>query len=243
MSTIIDTASSVEMHGNVFVRRGGGIHLLREAEAVRATGRRLVGGSHNWVPTGSTDVPPEWTMTVTGADPGLMDVDALALRPAGARSAVVDRGIADPPTLPSAPFPRPLGTPTTSPMRAPGSTPRVPVGALDIGAYEFGAPTTDLDGGTPPADAGLGEDGGVRDGGAGDGAGADDGGCGCRAAGAERPRGGGNAGSASIVLVAMALGGGTAARRRRARARRRPARARGRARRDAPDRAAERGRA
>jgi hypothetical protein len=68
---------SVEMHGNVFVRRGGGtVNLLREVEAEWTSGRAIEGTS-NWVSTGSTNVPPEWTRTLSGDDPGFVWTDDL----------------------------------------------------------------------------------------------------------------------------------------------------------------------
>ena len=46
----------------------------------------MVGGDRNWVTTGSTNVPPEWTGTMTGTDPGFVDAAALDLRPGRRRS-------------------------------------------------------------------------------------------------------------------------------------------------------------
>jgi len=206
---------SVEMHSNVFAMRGGGsVNLLREVEAEWVRGR-LVSGTNNWVSTGSTNVPTEWTGTLMGADPGLVEIDDLAALdpgPASMSSAVVDNGLAPPPAFATAPFPSPLDVPTTSPLHAAGSLPRALVGTIDRGAYEFGTPSPAVDAGVVPGvdgglvgdtDAGPGFDGGPNfDGGPSFDAGrmdsgrvdaggtitppSDDGGCGCRATGPRR---------------------------------------------------------
>jgi MYXO-CTERM domain-containing protein len=200
---------SVEMHGNVFAMRGGGpVNLLREAEAEWTSGRAIA-GSDNWVPTGSTNVPSEWTGTVVGDDPGLVELDdlgALDLRPASEASPVVDTATAPPPPFVAHPFARPLERPTYSPVRGAGSVPRPVVGPIDRGAYEYGsAPLPMPDGGAPSADAGGPE---RTDAGAGPNAAS--GSCGCRTWSSARP-------SAGLTLLAMMLL--VALRRRRSRAR------------------------
>jgi hypothetical protein len=142
---------SVEMHGNVFAMRGGGaVNLLREVEAEWVRGR-LVAGTNNWVSTGSTNVPPEWTGTITGADPGLVAIaalDGIDVRPSAMTSAVVDVGLAPPPAFATSPFVRPLETFDQSPTHGTGTLPRPLVGTIDLGAYELGTAP-------PPSDAGL----------------------------------------------------------------------------------------
>ncbi len=145
---------SVEMHGNVFAMRGGGSpNLLREVEAEWVRGR-LVAGTNNWVPTGSTNVPPEWTGTITGSDPGLFEIDDLAAldaRPSSMGSPVVDVGLAPPPAFTASPFTRPLEVFDQSPTHGVGTTPRPLVGTIDLGAYELGTAP-------PPSDAGMSPD-------------------------------------------------------------------------------------
>jgi uncharacterized protein (TIGR03382 family) len=184
---LFDGLESVEMHNNVFfMQGGGGVNLLREAEAAWASGSRLVGGSNNWVSNGSMNVPPEWTDTIMGDDPGFTDVAMLDLRPV-MTSPLVDQGMSDPMTLAMAPFPSPLGTPARSPAHGVGSVARSVVGALDLGAYEFGTESPLTDGGFPPRDAGsTNRDGGStgRDAGArrdGSTAASTDEGCDCNA--------------------------------------------------------------
>lgn len=148
---------SVEMHGNVFAMRGGGaVNLLREVEAEWVRGR-LVAGTNNWVSTGSTNVPPEWTGTITGADPGLVAIaalDGIDVRPSAMTSAVVDVGLAPPPAFTASPFDRPLETFDQSPTHGTGTVPRPLVGTIDLGAYEFGTAP-------PPSDAGVAPDAAV----------------------------------------------------------------------------------
>ena len=62
-------------------RRGGAtVNLLREVEAAWVAGR-VVGGDRNWVTSGSQNVPPEWTGTISGTDPGFANAALLDLRP------------------------------------------------------------------------------------------------------------------------------------------------------------------
>lgn len=142
---------SVEMHSNIFAMRGGGSpNLLREVEAEWVRGR-LVAGTNNWVPTGSTNVPPEWTGTITGSDPGLVDLSALAsldARPATMTSPVVDVGLAPPPMFTASPFTSPRELIDQSPLHGVGTTARPLVGTIDLGAYEHGTAP-------PPSDAGV----------------------------------------------------------------------------------------
>jgi hypothetical protein len=189
---------SVEMHSNVFVMRGGGgVNLLREVEAEWTSGRAVT-GTNNWVPTGSSNVPPEWTGTLMGTDPGLRetgDLSAIDPSPASAASPLVDSGLSPPPTFAAHPFDRPLDRPSFSPVHGVGNVARPVVGAIDRGAYEHGSGPPLADAGMVGADAGTmlnidaglaldaasGSDAGSRiDGGT---TPSTSSGCGCRAAG------------------------------------------------------------
>lgn len=172
---LFDGLESVEMHGNVFARRGGGaVNLVRAAEGeVDWAAGRAVAGTNNWVPAGSTNVPSEWTGTLAGADPGFVEPDDLAaldLRPADAASPLVDSAVAPPPAFSGHPFPAPLGTPLVSPLHGTGTLARVLSGAIDRGAYELGAAPPDTGGGDPGVDPGGGAEGGCGAGGGGGGA-------------------------------------------------------------------------
>jgi MYXO-CTERM domain-containing protein len=165
---LFEGLESVEMHNNVFVRRGGGgVNVIREVEAVWATGSRLIAGSHNWVPTGSENVPPEWTDTIMGSDPGLVDVDAFDLAIALESAPIVDQGAIPTPNFDAAPFPSPLERPLSSPAHGALGVARPVVGAIDLGAYEYGTAPPEIDAGTSSRDGGAGME--------------MDGGCGCRA--------------------------------------------------------------
>ncbi len=156
---LFDGLESVEMHGNVFVARGGGaVNLLREVEADWTSGRAIAGG-HNWVPNGSTNVPSEWTDTVMGTDPGLTDLTlaSLDVRPLEG-SPLIDSALAPPLPFGAHLFPRPLDRPASSPAHGVGGVDRPVVGAIDRGAYEFGS-------GPPPTDAGTSDAGGADGGG------------------------------------------------------------------------------
>ncbi len=139
---LFDPLESVEMHGNVFHGANGApVNLLREVEAVWVAGR-VVGGNRNWVTTGSTNVPPEWTSTFSGTDPGFANVSLLDLRPA-AGAPLRNAGPASTSSPAGHPFPSPLFPPALTPPQhaaiPPGSAiPRPADGPLDIGAFEFG---------------------------------------------------------------------------------------------------------
>jgi hypothetical protein len=145
---------SVEMHNNAIVQTGGAAPaILRENTGADTpfcapfvttpwSGARSVFGSRNWVQSGATFVPPEWTGTVFGTDPGLRNLAARDLRPlptSPLRNAGVNR--------PASPvvFPMPWALPITSfdpPLRAKlavgDEVPRIPQGffTVDIGALE-----------------------------------------------------------------------------------------------------------
>ena len=65
---------SVEMHNNVFYSAGGAVNLMRTVDAMWTTGSALIGGSNNWVVTGSQNVPTQWTGTIDGTSPGFASV-------------------------------------------------------------------------------------------------------------------------------------------------------------------------
>ena len=140
---LFDPLESVEMHGNVFYGAGGAaVNMLREVEA-EWVGGRVVGGDRNWVTSGSQNVPPEWTGTITGTNPGFADFASLDLRPTAA-APIRNAGPAATSSPPGHPFPAPLFPPALMPPlhvpAAPGTAAaRTGDGALDAGAYEFGA--------------------------------------------------------------------------------------------------------
>lgn len=146
---LFDEIESVEMHGNAFVSaNGSAVNLLRDLEAVWATGSRVVAGSRNWVQSGSTNVPVEWTATQTGSIPGFVDLASLQLVPL-ATSALVDAGDDAPATIPGHPFPNPLARaqfhPPARTVALPGGAEIRPLAAVvDIGAFEYVAPSASV---------------------------------------------------------------------------------------------------
>src|SRR5690606_27135062 len=148
-------AGSLEMHNNVVhqVERGR-LAIVRENPPCSVetpfcgpqgrepwTTGRLVAGSHNWVPADASLVPPEWTATLAGTDPGFVDVGRLGLRPAADRP-LRAAGTATPHPPARSAFPRPVAVATYEPPArvAPASgwtRARIhPGGRPDIGALE-----------------------------------------------------------------------------------------------------------
>jgi hypothetical protein len=137
---LFDGLESVEMHDNVFYRSGGGVTILRTAEAVWKSGPQIA-GSNNWVTTGSSS-PAQWTGTLTGSSPGFTNAAGGDYSPA-AGSPLLDAGN-DVLSGPSGyPFPDPLFPPAFQPPGTPGvfgsPNPRPVDQRIDIGAYERGS--------------------------------------------------------------------------------------------------------
>jgi hypothetical protein len=147
---IFDGIDSLEMHGNVLHGDGGAaVNVVRDIESDWVAGR-TIGGDRNWVTSGSANVPPEWTGTRVGTAPGFADAAALDLRPT-AGSPLRDAGPATTSSPAGHPFPSPLHPPPWQPSRALAAFARPAVGALDIGAYEYGSPPGPPDDGGGPA--------------------------------------------------------------------------------------------
>lgn len=145
---------SVEMHNNaIYQTSGAAPAILRENTTADtpvcapfvtqpwSDGRRVF-GTRNWVQTSATLVPPEWTGTLRGSDPGFRDIAQRDFRPL-ATSPLRNAGANRPPSPPS--FPMPWALPThlyDPPLRtklAPGDQrARIPQGyfTVDVGALE-----------------------------------------------------------------------------------------------------------
>ncbi len=137
---VFDGIESLEMHNNVFFRIGAGaVDLIRTAEADWSSGSEQISGASNWVEVGSTNVPAQWTGTLSGADPGLVDLGSDDPRPTAA-SPLVDQGAMSPASPPGYPFPGGLFPPTDHPPLAGAMDtvrPRPLVGTgIDVGAFE-----------------------------------------------------------------------------------------------------------
>lgn len=225
----IDT---VEMHNNAIVRLGAGTAPVFAAAEVQWIAGESLFGSNNWVQSGITGAPAAWTGTLTGTDPGVVNLAELDLRPKDG-SALLDKAAANPASVAGRAFPNPLGAPAFVPpsrQLAAGPAARPAGGPLDIGAYELGTGTEPGPGGadggasSSSSSGGGASSGGASSSGGSSGAGADggtfnsattgatgedDGGCGCGVVG-ERHRGA--LAGAAVMLGLLAMG----VRRRRA---------------------------
>ncbi len=138
---IFDGIQSVEMHDNVFCRAdGSALNLIRTAEAEWTDGEQIA-GRNNWVRTGSSNVPAQWTGTLYGTDPGLADLGVSDPRPSSG-SPLRNAAATDLSGPPGFPFPDPeypaLFHPPLHTVSAAGEeAPRPFDCAPDIGAYEF----------------------------------------------------------------------------------------------------------
>lgn len=144
----------LEMHNNLVYQTGAsGPAVVRENPASSvdtpvcapfdrepwASGRKL-SGSNNWVQTGASLVPAEWTGTVQGIDPMLTDIAQRQLRPRTG-STLINNGNNAPPAPAGAPFPSPLLLPQNDPpirtqLAIGGEHGRAAIGGIDIGALE-----------------------------------------------------------------------------------------------------------
>jgi hypothetical protein len=138
---LFDGIESIEAHNNAFFRSTGGpVVLVRDVEVRWATGKAIFVGSCNWVPSGSTMVPAGWTNTATGVDPLVEGPPSLAPTRA---SPLVDAGRMDPKAPAGHAIYWALALPDYEPppreLEAYGTARRrVPVGPIDVGAFEYG---------------------------------------------------------------------------------------------------------
>jgi hypothetical protein len=145
---------SIEMSSNVFFNADGTAPRLFRAMAgeVEWVSGVQVAGQNNWVETGAIDLPPGWTGTISGANPGFRNLATFDLRP-GAASPLLDAGTSSPTGPPGFPFPAPLFPPVSEPpvrsVAASGQN-RFAEPQIDIGAYEREAPlfADDFEGGS-----------------------------------------------------------------------------------------------
>ncbi|MEM1028784.1 MAG: hypothetical protein AAGN82_00445 [Myxococcota bacterium] len=139
---LFDGVESLELYNNVFFVDGGQpTTLLRTARVKWARGAPLILGSHNFIPPGSTAVPPALTDTIASATgPGFVSLTALDLRPR-LDSPLVDAATPDMATHPEAPFPSGLAVTSHQPRRWGLRAPRLRAARgsrPDVGAFETG---------------------------------------------------------------------------------------------------------
>ncbi len=140
-----DEIDAFDAFDNVFFKVGGGpVRLLRDDDATWLRGSQTIGGSHNWVPSESTEIPAGFTDTVSGTSPGFADITTFAaldlavttdspLRQAGTADTAGTAGmeIASPLLIPNTEPPRQRPTSWASMTAAP----RAPESQPTIGAH------------------------------------------------------------------------------------------------------------
>lgn len=141
---IFDSLESVEMHNNVFFREGGNPNLTRTAEAAWTLGVVKIAGANNWIQSGSTNMPTQWTGTITGISPPFRGLPLFDLAPS-AGGPLVNMASLNPAGVPGYPFPNPATQPQYHPPQRRAGEPGVPAIRLiqnepDIGAFETTAP-------------------------------------------------------------------------------------------------------
>lgn len=137
---LFDGIESLDAHNNVIWREGGnGVRVIREVEAFWTTGASRIAGTNNWVDDNSTFLPPGWTGTLHGANPGFANAAGFDFR-AAAGSPLLDAANPAPQALPGYLIASPLDVPLFEPPRRAKpavAMPRMAAGTLDIGAFEF----------------------------------------------------------------------------------------------------------
>ncbi|MBN2709433.1 MAG: T9SS type A sorting domain-containing protein [Calditrichaceae bacterium] len=138
---IFDGIESVEMHNNIIICLAGGNYpILRQAEADWKNGEQI-SGSNNYLENGLTDVPDQWTGTITGSEEVFADLDNNNLFPAPG-SLIINQANPAPVSETGFEFINPL----FPPVYLPPSGAAVSIGAeslraidekIDIGAFEF----------------------------------------------------------------------------------------------------------
>ncbi|WP_437935879.1 right-handed parallel beta-helix repeat-containing protein [Sorangium sp. So ce341] len=143
---LFDRIESIELHNNVFHRvGGGGVQVFRDTEAKWVTGSPVIKGVNNAVPTGSV-VPSAFVNTQEVNNPGFTSLDRRDVSLLSS-SPLLNKGVSQISGIPGYPFPKPLTSPLFHPpkgaLEAVGTArQRTAVGAMDIGAFEFGSGTT-----------------------------------------------------------------------------------------------------
>ena len=142
---LFDGIDSLELHNNVIWREGGSsVSLVRAVEADWLAGSAKVTGTNNWIDGGfvlnPSNLPNTISGTITGSTPDFANLAGYDLSP-GAGSPLLNAGNPSP----VSPAGYEIATPLFPPVRHPppralipvgSAPPRVPNGAIDIGAFE-----------------------------------------------------------------------------------------------------------
>lgn len=131
---------TVEIHNNAFVKTGASLKIFDDSGATYANGRR-VAGVNNWMSTGATMVPTEWTGSISGADPGFVNLGQLNVK-LSATSPLLNKALLNPASIAGYEFPNPLVTPAfLAPLQNIESNGQAQLrvsspGMMSIGAFE-----------------------------------------------------------------------------------------------------------
>ncbi|WP_437333442.1 right-handed parallel beta-helix repeat-containing protein [Sorangium sp. So ce394] len=142
---LFDGIESIELHNNIFHRVGGGSVQIFRDDAKWATGSPVIKGVNNAAPKG-TAVPSTFANTQFVDDPGFTSLDRRDVTLLSS-SPLLNKGVSQISGISGYPFPKPLASPLFHPpkgaLEAVGTArQRTAVGAMDIGAFEFGSGTT-----------------------------------------------------------------------------------------------------
>ncbi len=141
---IFNGIESVEMHNNIIVRPGSGsAPIVRTVEAVWKNGEQI-SGKNNYVQSGLTTIPSQWTGTLRGSDSIFLDMTHDNLIPMNG-SAIINAGTSLPEPPSGYPFISPLFPSAFLPPQRTLLTPGTGVlresdGMIDIGAFEYTMP-------------------------------------------------------------------------------------------------------
>ncbi len=140
---LYDGIESIEMHNNVFYRSGTApITIVRTIDAEWSTGEERIAGTNNWIKTGASAVPVQWTGTVTGTNPGFVNFSGNDLRLI-TTSPLINAGTDEPAEqidflIESPLFPPTMHPPLHSIVSNLNGLLRPVNHRIDIGAYEYG---------------------------------------------------------------------------------------------------------
>jgi hypothetical protein len=143
-STVIslqNTVQTLEMYNNVIYGPKAGFKVYDINELIGPATVHL--GSNNWVLTGTTSIPTEWIGSLSGTDPGFVDLANDDLRPRMS-SPLIDKGTAHTVSTGTLGLPRALLMPTYHPpqhllLAIGAGDGRNNQGAPEVGAFEVNA--------------------------------------------------------------------------------------------------------
>ena len=134
---------TIEMHNNVFYNKisAASTRIFYDLDMQWSNGRQVI-GTNNWIQTGTSFVPAEFTGSVSGTNPGFVNIGTANFNLLST-SPLINASNSAPPTIAAYPAINPLFPPLIHPpLHTPQSSPAVArpgVGILDIGAYEYGS--------------------------------------------------------------------------------------------------------